>query len=139
MGEEIVEIHTKYKEGLATRGSGAVIVERSWKFGYNSFKRWHRLPILIYKTIDELERFKNLPIDVIGIDNFNPKGKDIIYIINKYGKERVISAEMTYDPFWFQPPGSPNWRFFRVLVKPWVQPEVDEIAQIFKILGQIRG
>ena len=33
---EIVKIHILFKEGLATRGLGAVITERSWKIGYNS-------------------------------------------------------------------------------------------------------
>lgn len=104
MAAETVEIHSLYKEGLATKGLGAIIINRSWKFGYNSFSGWYRLPIHIYKTIEELERFKNLPIDVIGINNFDSEGKDIIQLINEYGKDRVISAEITYDPFWFQPP-----------------------------------
>ena len=137
MATEIIEIHTLFKEGLATRGLGAVVIERSWKIGYNSFSGWYRLPTATYKTKGELERFKNLPIDVIGIDDFDSKGKDLIQLINRYGENRVISAEITYDPFWFQPPSNPNWRFFRVLVKPWEQPDVNEAAQIFKILGQI--
>ena len=137
MATEIVEIHTLYKEGLATRGLGAVIIERSWKIGYDCFRSWYRLPILAYKTIDELESFKNIPIDVIGIDDFDPKGKNLIQVINEYGENRVIEAEMRHDPFWFQIPKNPGWRFFRVLVKPWEQPEVDEVAEIFKILGEI--
>jgi len=99
MASEIVEIHTLYKEGLATKGLGAVITKPSWKIGYNSFNRWYRLPILTYKTVNELERFKNLPVDVIGINDFDPKGKDLIQLINEYGENRVMSAEMTYDPF----------------------------------------
>lgn len=134
---EIVEIHTLFKEGLATRGLGAVIIERSWKIGYDRFRSWYRLPILTYKTIDELESFKNIPIDVIGIDDFDPKGKDLIQLINEYGENRVIEAEMRYDPFWFQILKHPSWRFVQVLVKPWEQPDVDEAVQIFKILGQI--
>jgi hypothetical protein len=134
--KEIVEIHTLFKEGLAMRGLGAVITKPSWKIGYNHFNGWHRLSIHTYKTIDELGSFKNIPIDVIGIDDFNPKGKNLIQLINEYGENRVISAEMTYDPLWFQPPKNPNWRFWRVLVKPWEQPEVDEAVEIFKILGQ---
>ena len=137
MASEIVEIHTLFKEGLATRGLGAVIIERSWKIGYNSFNHWYRLPIPTYKTIDELERFKNLPIDVIGIDNFEPKGKNLIQVINEYGENHVISAEVTYDPFWFQSPENPSWRFLQVLVKPWEQPEVNEVAQVFKLLGEL--
>ena len=123
--------------GLATRGLGAVIIEQSWKIGYNSFNSWYRLQIPTYKTIDELERFKNLPIDVIGIDNFEPKGKNLIQVINEYGENHVISAEVTYDPFWFQSPKNPSWRFLQVLVKPWEQPEVNEVAQVFKLLGEL--
>ena len=84
MGSEIVEIHTLFKEGLATRGLGAVIIKRSWKIGYNRFRSWYRLPMLTYKTIDELESFKNIPIDVIGIDDFDQKGKNLIQLINEY-------------------------------------------------------
>ena len=134
---EIVAIHTMFKEGLARRGLGSVIIKRSWKIGYNRFNSWYRLPIPTYKTIDELESFKSIPIDVIGIDDFDSEGKDLIQLINEYGRSRVISAEMTYDPFWFEHPKRPSWRFFRVLVKPWEQPEIDEIAQVFKILGKI--
>ncbi len=137
MASEIVEIHTLFKQGLATRGLGAVIIERSWKIGYNSFSHWYRLPIPTYETLDQLERFKNLPIDVIGLDDFNPKGKDLIQVINQYGRNRVISAGMTYDPLWFQPPKNLSWRFLRVLVKPWEQPEIDEVADVFKILGEL--
>lgn len=137
MAAEIVEIHTLFKEGLATRGLGTVIVERGWKIGYNRFKHWYRLPVPTYKTIDELERFKNIPVDVIGIDNFDPKGKNLIHVINGYGRNHVISAEVTYDPFWFQIPKNPSWRFFRVLIKPWEQPETDEVAQVFKLLGKL--
>ena len=135
--KEIVEIHTLFKEGLATRGLGAVIIERSWKIGHNSFSHLYRLQNNIYKTIDELKRFKDIPIDVIGLDDFDPKGKNLIQLINEYGENRVIEAEMTYDPFWFQAPKNPSWRFFRVLVKPWEQPEVDEVTQIFKLLEEI--
>ena len=137
MASEIVEIHTLFKEGLATQGLGAVIIERSWKIGYNRFNRWHRLPTPIYETIDKLERFKKIPITLIGIDNFDPKGKNLIEVINEYGRNRVISAEMTYDPFWFEHPKRPSWRFFRVQVLPWEQPEIDEIAQVFKLLGEL--
>ncbi|PSB30118.1 hypothetical protein [Chlorogloea sp. CCALA 695] len=137
MAGEIVEIHTLFKEGLATRGLGAVIVERSWKIGYNSFSNWYRLPIPIYRTLDELECFKNLAIDVIGIDDFDPKGKNLIQLINEYGRNRVISAEMTYDSFWFQTPKNPSWRFLRVQVLPWDQPEANEVAQVFKLLGEL--
>ena len=137
MGTELVEIYTLFKEGLATRGLGAVIIERSWKIGYNNFNHWYRLPIPTYKTIDELERLKNLPIDVIGIDNFEEKGKNLIHVINEYGENRVISAEVTYDPFWFQSPKNPSWKFLQVLVKPWEQPEVNEVAQVFKLLGEL--
>ena len=137
MAGEIVEIHTLFKEGLATRGLGAIIIERSWKIGYNSFSRWHRLPIPTYKTLDELESYKKIPITVIGIDNFDSKGKNLIQLINEYGRNRVISAEMTYDPFWFDHPKRPSWRFYRVQVLPWEQPEIDEIAQVFKILGEL--
>ena len=135
--KEIVEIHTLFKEGLATRGLGAVIIERSWKISYNSFNRWCRLPIPMYKTIDELERFLSLPIDVIGIDNFEEKGKNLIHVINEYGENHVISAEVTYDPFWFQSPKNPSWRFLQVQVLPWEQPEIDEVAQVFKLLGEL--
>ncbi len=135
--KEIVEIHTLFKEGLATKGLGAVITERSWKIGYNHFNGWYRLPNLTYKTKGELESFKNIPIDVIGIDDFDSTGKDLIQLINEYGENRVISAEMTYDPFWWLEPKRPSWRFVQVLVKPWEQPDVNEVAQIFKILGQI--
>lgn len=135
--KEIVAIHTLFKEGLATRGLGAVITERSWKIGYNSFNRWYRLPIHTYKTLDELESYKKIPITVIGIDDFDPKGKNLIQVINEYGENHVISTEVTYDPFWFQLPKNPSWRFFRVQVLPWEQPEIDEIAQVFKILGEL--
>ena len=137
MASEIVEIHTLFKEGLATRGLGAVIIERSWKISYNSFNLWYRLPIYTYKTKGELERFKNLPIDVIGIDNFEEKGRNLIHVINEYGENHVISAEVTYDPFWFQSPKNPSWRFLQVLAKPWEQPEVNEVAQVFKLLGEL--
>lgn len=81
--KEIVEIHTLFKEGLATLGLGAVIIERSWKISYNSFNRWYRLPIHTYTTLDELESYKKIPITVIGIDDFDPKGKNLIHVINE--------------------------------------------------------
>ena len=137
MASEIVEIHTLFKEGLATRGLGAVIIERSWKISYNSFNLWYRLPIYTYKTKGELERFKSIPIDVIGIDNFEEKGKNLIHVINEYEENHVISAEVIYAPFWFQSPKNPSWRFLQVLVKPWEQPEVNEVAQVFKLLGEL--
>lgn len=136
---EIVEIHTSYKEGLATRGLGAVITERSWKIGYNPFNGWHFLPVYLYKTIDELTSLKNIPIDVIGIDDFDLKGKDLTQLINDYGENLVISAELSHDPFWWLEPIHPSWRFVRVLIKPWEQPDVNEAIEIFKILGKLWG
>ncbi len=137
MAALIVESHTLYKQGLATKGLGAIIVKRSWQIGYNSLFHWHRLPVPNYNTINELKRYKNISIKVIGIDNFDSKGKNIIQVINEYGRNHVISAEMTYNPILFQTPKHPSWRFLRVEVLPWEQPEVNEIAQIFKILGEL--
>ncbi len=50
-------------------------------------------------------------------------------LINEYGEDRVISAEMIYNPFWWLEPKRPSWRFVQILVKPWEQPDVDELAQ----------
>ena len=41
---------------------------------------------------------------------------------------------MRYDPFWFQIPKHPSWKFVQVLVKPWEQPDINEVAEIFKLL-----
>ncbi len=133
----LIKIHACYKEGLATRGLGAVIVEREWKLDYNPFSGWHRSERPVYKSVGELERFKNVHIDVIGIDDYDPKGKNLLDLINQYGTTRVISAEMAYDPFWLQQPKNPNWRFWRVLVKSWEVPEKDEAIFVYNLLGTI--
>ncbi len=133
----LIKVHSCYKEGLATRGLGAAIEEREWKLDYNPFSGWHRVERPIYKTMGELERFKNVPIDVIGIDDYDPKGKSLLDLINQYGTTRVISAEMAYDPLWFQEPKSPNWRFWRVMVKPWEGTEKDEAMFVYKLLDNV--
>lgn len=133
----IAKVHSCYKDGLAMQGLGAVIVEREWQLDYNPFRGWHRAERPVYKTVEELESYKTVLIDVIGIDDYDPKGKSLLDLINEYGTTRVISAEMSYDPFWFQEPKSLNWRFWRVLVKPWEVPEKDEAVSVFKLLNNI--
>lgn len=137
MIDSLLKIHNCYKEGLAVQGLGAVIIKREWNLDYNPLDRLHRSERPIYKTVGELERFKTVPIKVIGIDDYDPKGKNLLDLINEYGTTRVISAEMTYDPFWFQEPKNPNWRFWRVLVKPWDTPTKDEAVSIFTLLSNL--
>lgn len=48
------------------------------------------------------------PVDVIGINDYQPKGKNLLDVVKKHGTTRVILAEMAYDPFWLQQPKNPN-------------------------------
>lgn len=135
MVAQFFEVQTCFKEGLARRGLGAVIIERGWKFDHNIFACWHRRPI--YRTINQLERYRNIPVVVISVDNIDSTGKNLLQLINEYGRNHVILAEMNYDFFWFGSQKNQNWRFLQVVVKSWEQLESDEVIDMYKILGEL--
>lgn len=60
----------------------------------------------------------------------------MIDIINKYGSNQVVSAELAFDPLWFNEPQNPGWQFFRVLVDAWNQPDIQELTAIFTVLAK---
>lgn len=138
MVESMIEIDTCYKRGLEEKGLGAVIIQRNWKVEHNPFDGWHRSKRITYETIQQLEQFKSVPVDVIGIDDQDStfwENKSLIDLINEYGIKRVISAELAFDPFWFMEPKNPGWRFFRVLVESQEQPDAIEMIVVFKLLA----
>ncbi len=135
MVAQFFEVQTCFKEGLARRGLGAVIIERGWKFDHNIFDCWHRRPI--YRTINQLERYRNIPVVVISVDNIDSTGKNLLQLINEYGRNHVILAEMNCDFFWFGSQKNHNWRFLQVVVKSWEQLESDEVIDMYKILGEL--
>lgn len=136
MVNSMVEIDTCYKNGLVHKGLGAVIIHRGRSLDYNPFDGWHRSKQITYQTIEELECFKNIPIEVTGIDEPAAwKNKNLIQLISEYGTDQVISAELYYDYLWFREPKTPNWRFFRVRLDAWSQPDVEAIAALFKYLA----
>lgn len=135
MVQSMVEIDTCYKDGFNEKGLGCVIIQRNWSIEHDPFDGWHRSKRIIYQTIQQLERFKNVPIDVTGLEQPEEwKNKSLIDLINEYGSNQVISAELAFDPFWFNEPKNPGWQFFRVLVDTWNQPDIQELTAIFKIL-----
>lgn len=140
MVQSMIEIDTCYKNGLVEKGLGCVIIQRNWKIEHNPLDGWHRSKRITYQTIQQLERFKSVPIDVIGINDDAPasvKNKSLIDLINEYGSNQVISAELAFDPFWFNEPKNPGWRFFRVLVDAWNQPDIQEMTAIFTVLDNV--
>ncbi|PSB30117.1 hypothetical protein [Chlorogloea sp. CCALA 695] len=132
---QFFEVQNCFKEGLTRRGLGAVIIERVWKFDYNIFNCWYRRPI--YRTISQLERYKNIPVLVISVDNIDSKGKNLLQLISEYGRDHVILAEVNYDFFWFESQKSPSWRFLEVVVKSWEQLASDEVMDTYKLLGEL--
>ncbi len=138
MVQLMIEIDTCYKNGLVEKGLGCVIIQRNWRIEHNPFDGWHRSKRISYKTIEQLERFKNTPIDVTGLDQPEEwKNKSLIDLINEYGSNQVISAELAFDPFWFNEPKNPNWQFFRVLLDGWKQPDAIEMTAIFTVLAKV--
>lgn len=135
-----LEIETCYKRGLVEKGLGAVVIQRNWRIEHNPFDGWHRSKRITYETIQQLERFKSVPINVIGIDDeiLNTwKIKSLIGLINEYGTERVISTEIFFNPFWFYELQNPSWRFFWVVIQPWNQPNAEEMVAVFKLLADL--
>lgn len=138
MVESMIEIDTCYKRGFDEKGLGAVIIHRSWRIDHNPFDGWHRCQRITYQTIQQLKRFKSVPIDVTGIDESDStslKNQNLINLINKYGTEKVISVELALDPFWFIEPIHPSWRFFRVLLQSWERPNAEVMTKVFKLLA----
>lgn len=138
MVESMIEIDTCYKRGFEEKGLGAVILHRSWRIDHNPFDGWHRCQRITYQTLEQLERFKRIQLDVVGIDDDIPtslKNKNLMELINEYGTKRVISAELAFDPFWFNEPKKPSWRFFRVLLQSWERPDAAAMTEVFKLLA----
>lgn len=132
---QFFEVQTCFKEGLARRGLGAVMIERRWKFDYNIFDCWHRRPV--YKISSQLERYENIPVVVTSVDNIDLTGKNLLQLISEYGRNHVILAEVNYDFFWFKSQESPSWRFLEVVIKSWEQLASDEMMDTYKLLGEL--
>lgn len=132
---QFFEVQTCFKEGLAKQGLGAVMIERVLKFDYNIFECWYRRPI--YRTIDQLKRYKNLPVAVISVDNIDSTDKNLLQLTSEYGRNHVILVEINYDFFWFGSQENPSWRFLEVVVKSWEQLASDEVMDMYKLLGKL--
>lgn len=136
MVQSMIEIDTCYKNGLVEKGLGCVIIQRNWRIEHNPLDGWHRSKRITYHSIQQLERFKSVPIDITGIDDAftSCEHKSLIDLINEYGSNQVISAELAFDPLWFNQPKNPSWRFLRVLLQSWERPDAVEIAAVFRFL-----
>ena len=132
---QFIEVQTCFKEGLARQGLGAVMIERIWKAESNIFDCWCRRPI--YRTISQLERYKNIPIIVTSADDIDSTGKNLLQLINDYGRNHVVLAEVNYDFFWFRFQENPSWRFLEVLVNSWIELGSDEVMDVYKIIGEL--